>query len=107
MREGVAYARSVHGSTEASCRIDLDAFLDSLVFDYQDMNKQVSLTGKRGGFWIRGPMRCVGVLVNLVDNALKFAGRRSWRWGRRRRVSFRSRCWTQGRGIAEDGNRCR
>ncbi|MBN0719565.1 HAMP domain-containing histidine kinase, partial [Pseudomonas aeruginosa] len=33
VREGVAYARSMHGSTETSCRVDLDAFLDSLVFD--------------------------------------------------------------------------
>ncbi|KAI1691200.1 hypothetical protein Ddc_24382 [Ditylenchus destructor] len=46
VREGVAYARSVHGATETSHRINLDAFLDSLVFDYQDMHKQVSLTGK-------------------------------------------------------------
>jgi signal transduction histidine kinase len=74
VREGVAYARSVHGATEASCRIDLDSFLDSLVFDYQDMDKQVQLAGKNGSVIETRPHALRRVLVNLVDNALKFAG---------------------------------
>lgn len=74
VREGVAYARSVHGSTESSCRIDLDSFLDSLVFDYQDMGKQVQLAGKSGAIIDTRPHALRRVLVNLVDNALKFAG---------------------------------
>ncbi|MBT2375217.1 ATP-binding protein [Pseudomonas fluorescens] len=74
VREGVAYARSVHGSTEASCRIDLDAFLDSVMFDYQDMNKQVSLSGKSAVVMKTRPHALRRVLVNLVDNALKFSG---------------------------------
>lgn len=74
VREGVAYARSVHGATEASCRIDMDAFLDSVMFDYQDMNKQVSLSGKSAVVLNTRPHALRRVLVNLVDNALKFAG---------------------------------
>ena len=74
VREGVAYARSVHGATEASHRIDLDAFLDSLVFDYQDMHKNVSLSGKSAVLLDTRPHALRRVLVNLVDNALKFAG---------------------------------
>lgn len=74
VHEGVAYARSVHGATEASHRIDLDAFLDSLVFDYQDMHKQVSLSGKSAVVLDTRPHALRRVLVNLVDNALKFAG---------------------------------
>ncbi|QXI25980.1 ATP-binding protein [Pseudomonas vanderleydeniana] len=74
VREGVAYARSVHGATELSCRIDLDSFLDSLVFDYQDTGQAVELTGKNGALIEVRPHALRRVLVNLVDNALKFAG---------------------------------
>lgn len=74
VREGVAYARSVHGATEPSHRIDLDSFLDSLVFDYQDMGKQVELIGKNAAVIETRPHALRRVLVNLVDNALNFAG---------------------------------
>jgi len=74
VREGVAYARSVHGATEASCRIDLDSFLVSLVFDYQDMGKQVQLTDRNAAVIDTRPHALRRVLVNLLDNALKFAG---------------------------------
>lgn len=74
VREGVAYARSVHGATEESRRTDLDSFLDSLVFDYQDMGKDVQLSGKSGAVIDTRPQALRRVLVNLTDNALKFAG---------------------------------
>lgn len=74
VREGVAYARSIHGATEASCRINLDAFLDSLVFDYQDTGKDVQLSGKNAAVIDTRPHALRRVLVNLVDNALKFGG---------------------------------
>ena len=64
----------MHGSTETSCRVDLDAFLDSLVFDYQDSGKQVQLDGRTGAVIDTRPHALRRVLVNLVDNALKFAG---------------------------------
>jgi signal transduction histidine kinase len=74
VREGVAYARSIHGSTEESRRTDLDSFLDSLVFDYQDMGKDVHLVGKSAAVIDTRPHALRRVLVNLIDNALKFAG---------------------------------
>jgi signal transduction histidine kinase len=74
VREGVAYARSIHGSTEESRRTDLDSFLDSLVFDYQDMGKDVQLAGKSEAVIDTRPHALRRVLVNLTDNALKFAG---------------------------------
>jgi signal transduction histidine kinase len=74
VREGVAYARSIHGSTEASRRIDLDSFLDSLVFDYQDTGQPVELCGKNGAVIDNRPHALRRVLVNLVDNAVKFSG---------------------------------
>ncbi|RON15999.1 two-component sensor histidine kinase [Pseudomonas brassicacearum] len=74
VREGVAYARSIHGSTEESRRTDMDSFLDSLVFDYQDMGKDVQLGGKSEAVINTRPHALRRVLVNLTDNALKFAG---------------------------------
>jgi signal transduction histidine kinase len=74
VREGVAYARSIHGATEASCRISLDAFLDSLVFDYQDTGHDVQLSGKNAAIIDTRPHALRRILVNLVDNALKFGG---------------------------------
>jgi signal transduction histidine kinase len=74
VREGVAYARSIHGATETSCRINLDSFLDSLVLDYQDTGQDVSLCGKNGAVIATRPHALKRILVNLVDNALKYAG---------------------------------
>lgn len=74
VREGVAYARSVHGSTEASYRLDLDAFVDSLVFDYQDVGKAVERCGSYGATVQTRPHALRRVLVNLLDNAFKFSG---------------------------------
>jgi signal transduction histidine kinase len=74
VREGVDYARSMDSSTEATCRVNLDAFLDSLVFDYQDSGAQVERHGSSGTLLETRPHALRRVLVNLVDNALKFAG---------------------------------
>jgi signal transduction histidine kinase len=74
VREGVAYARSMEGSSEAPCRVDLDAFLDSLVLDYQDSDQAVSLEGHSGVLLETRPYALRRVLSNLIDNALKFAG---------------------------------
>jgi signal transduction histidine kinase len=102
VREGVAYARSVHGATEASHRIDLDAFLDSLVFDYQDMQKQVSLSGKSAVVLVTRPHALRRVLVNLVDNALKFAGAAQVEVGSTANGELSIKVLDNGPGIAED-----
>ncbi|MDE3738853.1 MULTISPECIES: HAMP domain-containing sensor histidine kinase [Pseudomonas] len=74
VREGVAYARSMDGASEPLCRIDLDAFLDSLVCDYQDSGQAVSLSGSCGMQLETRPHALRRVLSNLIDNALKFGG---------------------------------
>ncbi len=74
VREGIAYARSAHGITETPGRIDLDAFLDSLVCDYQDSGKDVSLNGSHAAPLLTRPHALRRILGNLIDNALKFAG---------------------------------
>jgi signal transduction histidine kinase len=74
VQEGVAYARSMDTSTETARRVDMDSFLDSLVFDYQDVGRDVQLNGKTGAVIDTRPHALRRVLVNLTDNALKFGG---------------------------------
>lgn len=74
VREGVAYARSAHGGDEAPVRIDPSAFLESLVFDYQDMGKPVALVESVKGAATVRPRALRRVLGNLVDNAIKYGG---------------------------------
>ena len=74
VKEGVTYARTLHGAAEAPCRIDPDALLDSLVCDYIDAGKDVSLHGAVGAALVTRPQALKRILGNLVDNALKFGG---------------------------------
>jgi signal transduction histidine kinase len=102
VREGVAYARSVHGSTEESRRTDLDSFLDSLVFDYQDMGKDVQLGGKSAAVIDTRPHALRRVLVNLTDNALKFAGAAELWVESKPDGSLSVKVMDRGPGIAEE-----
>ena len=75
VEQGIAYARSQNQAQtpdEASCRIDLDALLRSLVYDYQDAGQAVALHGQLGHPLISRPQTLQRILSNLVDNALKF-----------------------------------
>ena len=74
VREGVAYARSMDSAAEPECRIDLDAFLNSLVCDYQDSGQAVSLNGSTAAVINTRPHALRRILTNLTDNALKFGG---------------------------------
>ncbi|UZE09844.1 ATP-binding protein [Pseudomonas sp. B21-053] len=102
VREGVAYARSVHGATEESRRTDVDSFLDSLVFDYQDMGKDVQLSGKTAAVIDTRPHALRRVLVNLTDNALKFAGAAELQVEKKADGSLSMKVMDRGPGIAED-----
>jgi signal transduction histidine kinase len=74
VRDGVAYARTLHGTSEAPCRIDPDSLLDSLAGDYLDAGHAVTLSGKAGTPLATRPHGLRRILGNLVDNALKYAG---------------------------------
>lgn len=74
VREGLAYARSAHGGAEAPVRMDIAAFVESLVFDYQDAGQPVSLGEASGGTAMVRPQALRRVLGNLVDNAVKYGG---------------------------------
>lgn len=72
VREGVSYARTLHGATEPPCRIDADALLDSLVADYADAGQPLRLEGRVGSPIVTRPHALRRILTNLIDNALKF-----------------------------------
>jgi signal transduction histidine kinase len=74
VREGIAYARSAHGASEPVLRIDVDAFLESLVDDYRDTGKPVSLSGHVEGQVSTRLQALRRVVGNLIDNALAYAG---------------------------------
>ena len=74
VKDGVAYARTLHGAREAPCRIDPDAMLESLVGDYQDAGQEVRLEGRADMTIATRPQALRRILGNLVDNGLKYAG---------------------------------
>lgn len=74
VREGIDYARSAHGGLEKPARIDLDAFLDTLVYDYEDTGRGISWQGRSGTSMLTRPHALRRVLSNLADNALNFSG---------------------------------
>lgn len=74
VREGIVYARSAHGGEEAVVRLDVDAFLESLVSDYRDTGKPVTLTGRSGSQTSTRLHALRRIVANLIDNALKYAG---------------------------------
>ncbi|RDJ97613.1 ATP-binding protein [Paraburkholderia lacunae] len=74
VKEGVTYARTLHGATEVPCRIDPDALFDSIVCDYVDAGQKVSLQGRIDTALVTRPQALRRIVCNLVDNALKFGG---------------------------------
>ncbi|OZI40575.1 two-component sensor histidine kinase [Bordetella genomosp. 1] len=101
IREGIDYARSAQGNQEAPARIDLAAFLDSLVCDYQDTGRDVTLAGEAGGPLATRPHALRRVLGNLIDNALKFAGSAEVRVERRGPQDVSVYVLDRGPGIPE------
>lgn len=73
VEEGISYARSAQRVTEEVCRVDVDALLDSLVCDYIDANQSVILRGEIGAILLTRPHTLKRIIINLVNNALKFA----------------------------------
>ncbi|POW55744.1 two-component sensor histidine kinase [Candidatus Pantoea alvi] len=71
--EGIAYARSSDVREEKRQKVSLNAFLDSVACDYQDVGKAVTFVPCDGEdtFAVR-PQALHRIMTNLIDNALKF-----------------------------------
>ncbi|RDK06548.1 sensor histidine kinase [Cupriavidus lacunae] len=74
VKEGLAYARATHGDGEKPSRIDIGSFVESLVYDYQDTGKAVTIVQSTGGAIETRPHALRRILTNLTDNAIKFGG---------------------------------
>jgi signal transduction histidine kinase len=72
VEEGLAYARSAHGVEEAVRTVDLHALLDSIALDYADAGSPVRLSAPVGATVVTRPNALKRIVVNLLDNALKF-----------------------------------
>lgn len=72
VREGVAYARTLHGTAEPASRVDADALFEALAADYEDTGETVRLDGRIGRPIVTRPHALRRILVNLLDNALKY-----------------------------------
>lgn len=73
VEEGITYARSAQRTTEKICRVDVDALFDSLVCDYVDAHHAVRLSGEISMILSTRPNTLKRIVINLIDNALKFA----------------------------------
>jgi signal transduction histidine kinase len=102
VHEGVAYARSAHGDSEKPSRIDVGSFMESLVFDYQDMGKSVTLSSKIEATMVTRPHALRRILTNLIDNALKFGGDADIRVEKADGEAIVIRVLDRGPGIPED-----
>ena len=75
VQEGVTYARTLQGSDEAPRRLHLDALVHSIVNDYADTGRPVTLVDEAALSLSTRPHALRRILTNLIDNALKYGGR--------------------------------
>ncbi|PLP98285.1 sensor histidine kinase [Cupriavidus pauculus] len=102
VREGLAYARSSGGDGEEASRIDLGSFVESLVYDYQDTGKDVSISENAGGAIVIRRNALRRVLTNLIDNAIKYGGGAAEMAVHRERDAVVISIMDRGPGIPED-----
>ena len=73
VREGIAYARSSESLEETTLKLELNAWVNSIASDYQDIGKNVHFHPCNTRLPIvTRPQALRRVMTNLLDNALKF-----------------------------------
>lgn len=103
VREGIAYARSSDVREEKRQNASLNAFLDSVACDYQDVGKAVKFVPCSGPdtFAIR-PQALHRIMTNLIDNALKFGSEAEIQLGEPHEGSVTIHVLDNGPGIPEE-----
>jgi signal transduction histidine kinase len=74
VREGIGYARTMHGKPEPVVAVDLDSLLDSIKLDYRDGGAAITVSGSSGAPLMTKPKALRRILCNLIDNACKYGG---------------------------------
>ena len=72
VKQGLALARGRDELGEQRCQTDLYALIDSLVCDYSDTGEALRFAGERGVTILTHPQALRRIMINLIDNALKF-----------------------------------
>jgi signal transduction histidine kinase len=72
VKQGLALARGHDDVAEQLCQTDLYALVDSLVCDYSDAGKHLRLVGEQGVTILTHPQALRRIMINLIDNGLKF-----------------------------------
>jgi signal transduction histidine kinase len=72
VKQGLALARGRDEIGKQRCQTDLHALIDSLVCDYFDAGQSLRFSGERGVTILTHPQALRRILINLIDNGLKF-----------------------------------
>jgi len=72
VKQGLALARGRDAIREQRCQTDLYDLMDSLVCDYSDAGKPLRFAGERGVTILTHPQALRRIMINLIDNGLKF-----------------------------------
>jgi signal transduction histidine kinase len=72
VKQGLALARGRDELREQRCQTDLYALIDSLVCDYSDAGQSLRFAGERGVTILTHPQALRRIMINLIDNGLKF-----------------------------------
>jgi signal transduction histidine kinase len=72
IKQGLALARGRDEIGEQRCQTDLHALIDSLVCDYSDAGESLRFAGERGVTILTHPPALRRIMINLIDNGLKF-----------------------------------
>jgi signal transduction histidine kinase len=72
VKQGLELARGHDDIREQRCQTDLHALIDSLVCDYTDAGKPLRFAGECGVTILTHPQALRRIMVNLIDNGLKF-----------------------------------
>ncbi|MDQ1829745.1 ATP-binding protein [Massilia scottii] len=100
-RQGIGYARAMHGLLEPARAIDPNDLLDAITLDYLDSGADVDFSSQPGEPLVTRPGALRRVVTNLVDNCLKYAGQAQIVMERSGDALITIRVLDQGPGIPE------